>query len=62
MAAIFDLSLILISRSILISSIVLLDTKNVGVAVGMSFLSSIEAEIYDIHTYFRFTAANLIFR
>jgi hypothetical protein len=45
MAAIFDLPITLKSRSILISPIVFPDPKNVGVAVEISFLSCIHAEI-----------------
>ena len=45
MEAIFDFSLSVMSESVHISSAELLDTKNVGVAFGMSSLSSIEAEI-----------------
>jgi len=47
-AAIFDLLFILTSESIRISRSVLMDTENVGLAVGISSLSCIQAEIFDI--------------
>ena len=48
MATIFDLTVIPTSESIDISFAVLLDPENVGVAVGISLLSHIRAEIYVI--------------
>ena len=45
MAAIFDLPVTPTSESIYNSSTVLLDPENVGVAVGISLLSLIQAEI-----------------
>ena len=44
MAAMFDLPVTPTSESINISLTVLLDSDNVGVAVGISFVSHIEAE------------------
>jgi len=48
MAAIFDLRLIPTSHSIDTGPIVFLDLENVGVAVGISLISCVEAEIYAI--------------
>ena len=48
MAAMFDLPVIRMSESIPPSLIVLLDPKFVGVAVELSLLSYIQAEISDI--------------
>ena len=48
MAAILDLPVTPTSESIYNSSTVLLDPENVGVAAGISLLSCIQAEIYDI--------------
>ena len=48
MAAIFELSVTLSSQSIHISPSVLLNTENVEVAVGISLLSCIRAEIFVI--------------
>ena len=45
MAAIFDLPVTPTSENIYNSSTVLLDPENVGVAVGISLLSFLEAEI-----------------
>ena len=48
MAAIFDLPVTLTSESIHNSHTVLLDPENLGVAIGISLPSDIQAEIYDI--------------
>ena len=48
MTAIFDLLVIPTSEIIYISPSVLLNTENVGVAVGISLLSCIQAEIFVI--------------
>ena len=48
MAAIFNLPVIPTSGDIRTSLTVLLDTENVGVAVGIPLLSRIRAEIYVI--------------
>ena len=48
MAAIFDLPVTPTKESIYNSSTVLLDPENVGVAAGISLLSHIQAEIYNI--------------
>ena len=48
MAAMFDLPVTLTSESSHCSFTVLLDLDNVGVAVGISLLSHIQAKIYDI--------------
>ena len=48
LAAMSDLPVTATSESINISATVLLVPKNVGVAVGISFLSYKQAEIYDI--------------
>ena len=48
MAAIFDLPVTSTSESIHTSLTVLLDPDNVGVAVGISLLSHIQADIFDI--------------
>ena len=45
MAAIFDLPLTPLSDSVHTSPSELLDPKNVGVAIGISLISCIEAEI-----------------
>jgi hypothetical protein len=47
MAAIFDFILPLASHSICACPIVLLDPENVGIAVEISLLSGLEAEIHD---------------
>ena len=47
-AAIFDLPVTSTSKRIHTSPIVLLDPENVGVGFGISLLSCIQAEIYDI--------------
>jgi hypothetical protein len=60
MAAIFDLLLTPTSNSIQTGPIVIPDHENVGKAVEISLLSCIQAEIYVIHTYFRFMATILI--
>jgi len=59
MAAIFDLTVTPTSEGIRTSPTVLLDPENEGVAVGISLLSYIQAEIYDIayDMYFRFMAS-----
>ena len=46
MAAIFDLPVTLTSKSIQTNYTVFLDPENVGVAVGISLLSCIQAEIF----------------
>ena len=46
MAAIFDFRLTRTSDSILVSVFVLLDLENMGIAVGISLLSWLKAEIY----------------
>ena len=48
MAAIFDVPVTPTSESVYNSSSVLLDSENVGVAVGILLLSDIQAEIKDI--------------
>ena len=48
MAAIFDFPVALTSENIHNNPTVLLDPENMGVAAGISLLSYIEAEIYDI--------------
>ena len=48
MAAMLDLPVTTTSESIHTSIIVLLDPENVGVAIGISLPSYIQAEIYDI--------------
>ena len=48
MAVMFDLPVIPMSESIHTSIVVLLDPKIVGVAVRISLLSYIQAEIYEI--------------
>ena len=55
MVAIFDLPLTPVSDSVHTSPIELLDPETVGVAIGMSLLSSTEAEI--LH-YFICTSGN----
>ena len=45
MAAIFDLPLTPMSESVHISSAVMTDLENVGVAFGITLLSCVEAEI-----------------
>ena len=45
MTAIFDLPLTVLSESVQTRTTELLDPENVGVALGISLLSSIEAEI-----------------
>ena len=48
MAAIFDLQVTLMLKSMYSSPTVLVDLENVGVAVEISLLSHIQAEIQDI--------------
>ena len=48
MAAMFDLPVTPTSEIIYISSSVLLDPENVGVAFGISLLSCVQAEIFII--------------
>ena len=48
MVAIFDLLVTPTSKSIYSNSTVLLDPENVGVAAGISLLSCIQTELYDI--------------
>ena len=48
MAAIFDFQVTLTLESINNSPTVLVDPENVGVAVGISLLSHLQAEIQDI--------------
>ena len=55
MAAIFDLSLSVMSESVHICPAVLLGPETVGVAFGISLLSRIEAEIL---RYFMCTSGN----
>ena len=57
MAAIFDLPVTPTSKILYISSSVLLDPENVGVAVGISLLSCIQAEIFVMHMLVRLMAA-----
>ena len=59
MAAIFGLRHIQISDSIPTCLSMLPDPENMGIAVGISLLSSVQAEIYDYVyvAYFRFMAA-----
>ena len=56
MTAIFDFRQTRTSDSIPISLSVLLNPENMGIAVGISLLSCIEAEIL-CHIYFRLQAA-----
>ena len=48
MAAIFGLQVPVTSESIHTGPTVLMDSDNVGVAAGISLLSCIQAEIYDM--------------
>ena len=60
-AAIYDFQHTQTSDSILSSLFVLSDPENVGVAVGISLLSCLRAEIYVIPIYFRSMATILNF-
>jgi hypothetical protein len=51
----------LTSRNVVTSPILFSDPENVGIAVGISLLSCIEAEILRFLTYFRLMAAILLF-
>jgi len=49
---IFDFSLTLTNGSIRISPVVLLDIKNIGIAVGIVLLACVQTEIYVISYLF----------
>jgi len=53
MTVIFDVRHTQTLDYIRISLVVLLDPENMGIAVGMSLLSSIQAEIYKLPLYFQ---------
>jgi len=59
MAAIFDFSLIRTSDSLWGSLVVSPDLENMGIAVEISLLSSIEAEIYVISYLLPVTGSHL---
>ena len=61
MAAISDIPVTPMSESMHISSIVLLDAENVGVAVGISLLSRIQAEIHIMSLVLPVTGRHLWF-
>ena len=59
MAAMFDIPVTPTSESIHTSPTALLDPENVGVPVGISLLSHLQAEIYDVAYVFPVNGGHL---